>query len=365
MIKIDFKSTKVCFKKGNWKFNSNLLKSECFCQEIITLINNITTDSNLVTYRSKWEYLKYKVCQTSISISKILNRESRKKEIELISEINSIYNSLSINENCKQKLILLQSSLDNIYLSKAKGAYIRSRAKWIEEGERSSAYFCRLEKRRQERNAIRKLLIDNQECINPDLIAKEIFKYYSELYSSSFSSSDANMFFEHIKMWIPRIDESFKNICEDEIHMDEVEKAMKCLSLDKSPGSDGLTSNFYRHFWEHLKNLLFCMLKEISESHILPTTMTQGLITLIPKPGKDSKLIDNLRPITLLNTDYKILTHIYANRLKSDITQIISDTQSGFIKGRSIHNNIRLVLDLLEYNHLIEDEGFILFLDFF
>ncbi len=146
--------------------------------------------------------------------------------------------------------------------------------------------------------------------------------------------------------------------------MEEVEKAVNCLSLDKSPGSDGLTSNFYRHLWKYIKDLVFHMLKEISESHILPTTIKQGIITLIPKPGKDSKLIDNLRPITLLNNDYKILTHIYANRLKTGVSQIISETQSGFLKGRSIHNNIRLVLDLLDYNYLIED-GFILFLDFF
>uniref|UniRef100_A0A3B3D2N2 Reverse transcriptase domain-containing protein n=1 Tax=Oryzias melastigma TaxID=30732 RepID=A0A3B3D2N2_ORYME len=93
--------------------------------------------------------------------------------------------------------------------------------------------------------------------------------------------------------------------------------------------------------------------------------MKQGVITLIPKPGKDSTFLDNLRPITLLNTDYKLLTHIFANRLKSGITQIISETQSGFIKGRSIHNNLRLVLDLIDYEHLIDTDAFILFLDFY
>lgn len=66
----------------------------------------------------------------------------------------------------------------------------------------------------------------------------------------------------------------------------------------------------------------------------------------------------------MLNNDYKVLTHIFANILKSVITQIISDTQSGFIKGRSVHSNIRLVLDLLEYDHLIEEEGFIFFIFF-
>lgn len=56
------------------------------------------------------------------------------------------------------------------------------------------------------------------------------------------------------------MDESFKSVCDADISMDEVEKAMKCLSLDKSPGSDGLTSNLYRHFWEHLKDLIFLIL---------------------------------------------------------------------------------------------------------
>lgn len=76
-----------------------------------------------------------------------------------------------------------------------------------------------------------------------------------------------------------------------------------------------------------------------------PSTMKQGIITLIPKPDKDPKILDNFRPITLLNTDYKIVTLIYANRLKMFLHKIISESQSGFMKGRSIHNNIRLVFD--------------------
>ncbi len=47
------------------------------------------------------------------------------------------------------------------------------------------------------------------------------------------------------------------------------------------------------------------------------------------------------------------------------MSQVISETQSGFIKGRLIHNNIRLVLDLIDYGHLIKDDGFVLFLDFY
>jgi len=137
------------------------------------------------------------------------------------------------------------------------------------------------------------------------------------------------------------------------------------MPLGKSPGQDGLTTNFYKFFWEDLKDLLFKALKECFDFISLLPTMKQGLIILIPKAGKDKRVIDNLRPITLLNVDYKILTSAIANRLKFRLSQVISETQSGFIKGRLIHNNIRLVLDLIDYAHLIKDDGFILFLDFY
>jgi len=87
-------------------------------------------------------------------------------------------------------------------------------------------------------------------------------------------------------------------------------------------------------------------------------------VALHPKPDKDMRYMDNFRPITLLNNVYKIFTHIYVIRLKVGINNLINESQSGFLKGRSIHTNIRLVVDLVEYSHLIEDDGFILFLDF-
>ena len=93
--------------------------------------------------------------------------------------------------------------------------------------------------------------------------------------------------------------------------------------------------------------------------------MTQGLITLIPKPQKDTLLLDNWRPNSLQNNDYKIIAICLAKKLKGTLDDIIDETQSGFMTGRYITNNIRLVLDILDYSELIVDEGFILFLDFY
>lgn len=197
------------------------------------------------------------------------------------------------------------------------------------------------------------------------MIAKEISAFYQNLYSSSFSTTDSKSFLSKIKDFIPHIDSGFKEECEKDFTMEELDKAVMCLKLDKSPGPDGLTASFYRHFWGLLRKVLFQVFREATSNLSLPISMKQGIITLIQKPGKDSKLLDNYRPISLLNYDFKLLTYIYTNRLKGGLDQIISETQSGYVSNRSIHNNIRLVQDLLEYSHLIEDKGFILFLDFY
>lgn len=94
------------------------------------------------------------------------------------------------------------------------------------------------------------------------------------------------------------------------------------------------------------------------------STMKQGLVSLIPKPNKDPSLIDNWRPITLLNIDYKLIALVYAKRLKKGIDTIINETQTGFMKGRHISSNIRLVLDLIDYSDAIDSDAVVLFLDF-
>ena len=71
--------------------------------------------------------------------------------------------------------------------------------------------------------------------------------------------------------------------------------------------------------------------------------MKWGVITLIHKgKGLDRNDLGNYRPITLTNTDYKILTKALAVRLQNVIKTIISEDQIGFVKGRNIASHLRL-----------------------
>lgn len=76
-------------------------------------------------------------------------------------------------------------------------------------------------------------------------------------------------------------------LCEEGLKLGELDEVIKKIASDRSPGPDGLTANFYKHFWEDIKGLLFDAIIESIDKKELMTTMKQGLIKLIPKPEKD------------------------------------------------------------------------------
>ena len=78
----------------------------------------------------------------------------------------------------------------------------------------------------------------------------------------------------------------------------------------------------------------------------LSISQKQGVITLIEKEGKDPLHVNNYRPITLLNVDYKILSKVLANRIKEVLGEIVHNDQVGYIKDRNIGEAVRLIDDM-------------------
>ena len=84
-------------------------------------------------------------------------------------------------------------------------------------------------------------------------------------------------------------------------------------------------------------------------SGALSISQKRGIISLIPKKDKDKTILENLRPISLLNVDYKILTKTIAKRLEKLLPRIINPDQTGYVKGRFIGENIRLIKDRVSH----------------
>ena len=96
----------------------------------------------------------------------------------------------------------------------------------------------------------------------------------------------------------------------------------------------------------------------------LPNSQRVGIIFCLPKGDKQRRFFKNLRPMTLLNVLYKMISGCISNRFKYILDSIISYTQSGFIKGRYIGENTRNINDLMYYTESHNIPGLLILIDF-
>ena len=122
---------------------------------------------------------------------------------------------------------------------------------------------------------------------------------------------------------------------------------LKNMKNNKSPGLDGFTVEFYKFFWIDIGRYVLRSLNYGYRTGSLSITQKQGVITCIPKPNKSRMNLKNWRPISLLNVVYKLASAVISNRIKKVLDSIINENQKGFIAGRFLGENIRLIYDAL------------------
>ena len=134
------------------------------------------------------------------------------------------------------------------------------------------------------------------------------------------------------------------------------------MASEKTPGSDGLPCEFYKVFWNDLAETLLNALNYSFETGKLSISQRRGIVKLIPKRDAELTLMKNWRPLTLLNCDYKIPSKAIASRIKTFLPKLISDDQTGFIKGRCISENKRLLDSVIKFTEGKKFRAFFFFL---
>ena len=136
------------------------------------------------------------------------------------------------------------------------------------------------------------------------------------------------------------------------------------MEPEKTPGSDGIPAEFYKIFWNDISEHLVTSINHAYQNEQFSVTQRRGIIKLIPKKDAEPFLIKNWRPISLLNCDYKIAAKALANRLKKVLPKLVNSDQTGFMKGRFIGENIRLIDGVINFADAENIPGLLLFLDF-
>ena len=368
--------------KTYWKFNNSLLYNFDFVKEVKESIlkikqqyaalaynfDNINSIDNemfetVINKQLFLEMLLLEIRNTTISFSSALKKKEREKEKDLEHAI-SIMEKESQEDNY-DRIIELKEELQEIRGKRMRGMLIRSRARWIEDGEKASKYFCNLENRNFVSKRMTSVINDKgDEITEGEQIRAEVFDFYKLLYSSKehiIENVDLDILLDENT---PKLTDLEAFSLEGEISLNEASVFLKKMSNNKSPGSTGFTTEFYKFFW---KDLGIFVVNSINFGFLkgeLSPTQKEGIITCIPKGNKSKKYIKNWRPISLLNVSYKIASGCIAARIKKVLPSIIDLDQSGFMSGRFTGDNIRLIYDLLNYSNIQKRKGILLLIDF-
>ncbi|CAM8885253.1 unnamed protein product [Rhodiola kirilowii] len=263
---------------------------------------------------------------------------------ELKESIQQVREEPRTEENTKREASLVEE-LDEWLAREELWWRQRSRAEWLKHGDRNTAYFHAKATHKRKRNNIDHLQNQAGElCESEQDIASIVFNYFSGIFASQVDSS-CDRWNQEFGI-VPRlISEEMNEMLNAPFTEGEVKRALHQMHPTKAPGLDGFPALFYQTNWEVVGNEVVKEVLNCLNYGMLNKDLNETLIVLVPKVRKVER-VEDLRPISLCNVVMKLITKVLANRLKVLLPQIISFSQSAFIGGRQITDNILLAHEI-------------------
>uniref|UniRef100_A0A453KYM4 Reverse transcriptase domain-containing protein n=2 Tax=Aegilops tauschii subsp. strangulata TaxID=200361 RepID=A0A453KYM4_AEGTS len=250
-----------------------------------------------------------------------------------------------INQDKVDPEHVLKDKLDR--LEKQHNLFWRQRAhvKWLQFGDKNTAFFHACASEKKKRNTIQKLKKEDGTWVEE---AEQLNEYISNYYLNIFTSAarhDNNTILQSIQ---PRVTDQMNELLCAKYTEEEVRAALNNIGDLKAPGPNGMPAIFFKRFWNTVGEQVTKEVLKVLRGGEMPEEWNNTIIVLIPKMPKPARLND-LRPISLCNVVYKLIAKVLTNRLKNILPEIISPNQSAFVPGRVISDNILLAYEMIHF----------------
>jgi exonuclease III len=381
LITLEIKFAQETRHTGSWKFNASLLKDQDYVQLVHNVIEETIAQYAVLVYNRQdldkipldqiqftisdqlfLDTLLMHIRSKSMEFSSKKKRETNAQEHKLMDEINKLEQTLNRTEDDNIELQQKIISLTELRKTKMDGILLRSKARWAAKGEKISKYYCNLEKRHYVSKQMFKLVTNDGSCLDrTEEMLIETKQYFENLYSERLVPEIDLREFSHT---LPKLTDMEAEQLEGLITLEEASSALKNMTNGKSPGSDGITVDFLKFFWKKLGTFVVRSLNEGLQRGEMSISQKEGLIICIPKGDKPREFLKNWRPISLLNVTYKIGSSCIANRIKKVLHSLIHEDQTGFLAGRYIGDNLRLIYDIIHHLNTTNKPGLLISIDF-
>ena len=327
---------------GYWKFNTSLLEIRDFRDRLESLIQRALVGA--VTGNRWWGSLKHRIRDFATKYGRQLNLDRTK-------EAKSIDDRLSraVSGGDSLNVELARGDLERESSERYKGYVVRSRLKRVlNEAVKTNATVREEEVRRFPDRYIGSVKAPDGRLLRSAREIRDAFRAHFRDRFARCTDLPLREFRSYLADF-PRLGVAEAASCEGVVTECEVRDALKQVGLNKSPGLDGLPYEVYLRMSHMFVPILTDMFNHWFAQGAIPGSVTKGVITLLKKGGRHVwEGLDDYRPITLLNTELKILARVLANRLQLVISDLIGSEQTFAVKGRSIQDNLHLIREVLE-----------------
>ena len=346
-------------RSPHWKFNNTLLENKMYTSHIRKLIQTHLEDLEIEEQREQvsqlWELLKQNIILQTQTIATHLHRQKQKQYKEILEAI-----SIAKQEGLTAQTHMLEKEAETFLDQQYKGAQIRTKL-YNNTNETPDKQFLSLEQNVQRNRQIKEIKdADGHTHTDPHKISDSFKKFYKNLYTQEETCpTTQDRFLQYAKP----LNDTDRTDLETPFTLDDLKNALSQMKLNKTPGPDGLTTEFYQHFFPDLGPILLKMIHEAHKKQTLPDSLSRSYITLIPKDNPDKTQMKNYRPISLLNVDYKIISKTITNKLQPYMSKLIHADQQCSIIGRKIQNHLHFIRDIITYTQEKQMQAAIISLD--
>ncbi|GKA18960.1 RNA-directed DNA polymerase, eukaryota [Tanacetum coccineum] len=301
------------------------------------------SDNNkMIRFKKKLQELK-KVIRLWVNDKKIQSAGSKNSIVSELRDIDKRLDQYGPIDSLIFRRQDLMSNLNDLKEMEDMDFVQKAKVRWAIEGDENSKYFHGIINKKRSNLAIRGVFVDGTWCTDPILVKKAFKDHYEARFNKPTKARLKLSFSFPNRLSTDQVADLERHVSHDEIRL-----AVWDCGVNKSPGPDGFTFEFFRKFWKVI-GPDFC---EAVEHFFKQGSFSKGcnssFIALIPKV-LDAKFVNDYRPISLIGCIYKVVTKILASRLAMVIAGLVSNTQSAFVAGRQILDGPFILNEVLDW----------------
>ncbi|XP_056844021.1 uncharacterized protein LOC130496191 [Raphanus sativus] len=227
------------------------------------------------------------------------------------------------------------------------------RINWLREGDLNTTYFMRICQVRASYNAIRAFMTPSGIWItDPIEMSIHAVSHFGSVLSPS--SLPCSRVYSPPDWFLDltgfRVSAETAQLMLSVPTQSEIQAMFFRLNPNKAPGPDGLTSGFFKGAWSVVGEETTASILHFFASGFLPSTANATILSMVPKfPGATK--VSDFRPISCLNTIYKVISRLLVKRLKPMLPSLILPSQTAFVKDRLLLENTNLASELINGYH--------------